>query len=195
MLSIVVSSFALSPGAPKLGEHRVTARAAASRAAFSLGPALTVAALPAHAEPLQALAALDSQQVILPTTLLAEDGGIFGIVATVIVAGLGLFVLNFIKDAAFEVGSQVEERGDRIRQATDGDSAKSKKGSFTYDDSGTGANNALPEEGLLKKSKQMKSDGTRYAPWMVIDEDGVEARKKERLDRIKKEKKKGLFGN
>ena len=30
-----------------------------------------------------------------------------------------------------------------------------------------GANNALPEEGLLKKSKQMKSDGTRYAPWMV----------------------------
>jgi len=29
----------------------------------------------------------------------------------------------------------------------------------------------------------------------VIDEDGVEARKKERLDRIKKEKKKGLFGN
>ena len=50
----------------------------------------------------QALAALDSQQVILPSTLLAEDGGIFGIVATVIVAGLGLFVLNFIKDAAFE---------------------------------------------------------------------------------------------
>ena len=36
------------------------------------------------------------------------------------------------------MGSQVEERGDRIRQATDGDSAKSKKGSFTYDDSGTG---------------------------------------------------------
>ena len=30
-----------------------------------------------------------------------------------------------------------------------------------------GANNKLPEEGLLKKSKQMKSDGTRYAPWMV----------------------------
>ena len=101
LLSIWASSFALSPGAPKLGEHRVTARAAASRAAFSLGPALTVAALPAHAEPLQ-LAALDSQQVILPTTLLADDGGIFGIVATVIVAGLGLFVLNFIKDAVFE---------------------------------------------------------------------------------------------
>merc|ERR1712166_1491377 len=93
-----------------------------------------------------------------------------GIVATVIVAGLGLFVLNFIKDAAFEVGSQVEERGDRIRQATDGDSAKSKKGSLKY-------------------------DGTRYAPWMVIDEDGVEARKKERLERIKKEKKKGPLGS
>ena len=102
MLSILASSLALSPGAPKLGEHRVTARAAASRAAFSLGPALTVAALPVHAEPLQALAALDSQQALLPTTLLAEDGGIFGIVATVIVAGLGLFVLNFIKDAVFE---------------------------------------------------------------------------------------------
>jgi len=27
----------------------------------------------------------------------------------------------------------------------------------------------------------------------VIDEDGVEQRKKERLERIKKEKKKGLF--
>jgi len=190
----LASSFALSPGAPKLGEHRVTARAVASRAAFSLGPALSVAALPAHAEPLQSLVTDYSQQSALPMTLIAEDGGIFGIVATVIVAGLGLFVLNFIKDAAFEVGSQVEERGDRIRQATDGDSAKSKKGSFTYDDSGTGANNALPEEGLLKKSKQTKSDGTRYAPWMVIDEDGVEARKKERLERIKKEKKKGLFG-
>ena len=102
MLSILASSFALSPGAPKLGEHRVTARAVASRAAFSLGPALSVAALPAHAEPLQALATDYSQQSALPMTLIAEDGGIFGIVATVIVAGLGLFVLNFIKDAAFE---------------------------------------------------------------------------------------------
>ena len=102
MLSILASSFALSPGAPKLGEHRVTARAVASRAAFSLGPALSVAALPAHAEPLQSLVTDYSQQSALPMTLIAEDGGIFGIVATVIVAGLGLFVLNFIKDAAFE---------------------------------------------------------------------------------------------
>jgi choline kinase len=39
----------------------------------------------------------------------------------------------------------------------------------------------------------MKADGTRYAPWMDIDEDDVEQRKKERLERIKKEKKKGLF--
>ena len=101
MLSILASSLALSPGAPKLGEHRLAAQAVASRAAFAMGPALTVAALPVHAEPLPALAALDAQQA-LPMTLLAEDGGVFGIVATVIVAGLGLFVLNFIKDAVFE---------------------------------------------------------------------------------------------
>ena len=104
MISILASALALSPGAPKLGEQRVTARVAASRAAFSLGPALTAAALPAHAEPLQALAALDSQQAALPTSLLADgsDGGVFGLIATVIVAGLGLFIVNFIKDAAVE---------------------------------------------------------------------------------------------
>ena len=102
MISILASTLALSPGAPKL-EQRVTARVAASRAAFSLGPALTAAALPAHAEPLQALA-LDSQQAALPTSLLADGdgGGIFGLIATVIVAGLGLFIVNFIKDAALE---------------------------------------------------------------------------------------------
>ena len=108
MISILASTLALSPGAPKL-EQRVTARAAASRAAFSLGPALTAAALPAHAEPLQALAALDSQQAALPTSLLADggDGGIFGLIATVIVAGLGLFIVNFIKDAALECARQL----------------------------------------------------------------------------------------
>ena len=108
MISILASALALSPGAPKL-EQRVTARVAASRAAFSLGPALTAAALPAHAEPLQALAALDSQQAALPTSLLAEDGGggIFGLIATVIVAGLGLFIVNFIKDAALECARQL----------------------------------------------------------------------------------------
>ena len=108
MISILASALALSPGAPKL-EQRVTARVAASRAAFSLGPALTAAALPAHAEPLQALAALDSQQAALPTSLLADggDGGIFGLIATVIVAGLGLFIVNFIKDAALECARQL----------------------------------------------------------------------------------------
>jgi len=107
MISILASTLALSPGAPKL-EQRVTARVAASRAAFSLGPALTAAALPAHAEPLQALA-LDSQQAALPTSLLADggDGGIFGLIATVIVAGLGLFIVNFIKDAALECACQL----------------------------------------------------------------------------------------
>ena len=107
MISILASTLALSPGAPKL-EQRVTARVAASRAAFSLGPALTAAALPAHAEPLQALA-LDSQQAALPTSLLADGdgGGIFGLIATVIVAGLGLFIVNFIKDAALECARQL----------------------------------------------------------------------------------------
>ena len=107
MISILASTLALSPGAPKL-EQRVTARVAASRAAFSLGPALTAAALPAHAEPLQALA-LDSQQAALPTSLLADggDGGIFGLIATVLVAGLGLFIVNFIKDAALECARQL----------------------------------------------------------------------------------------
>lgn len=165
MLGIFVSSLALSPGAPKLGEHRLAARATAARAALSLGPAFTVAALPVHAEPLPALAALDVQQ--LPMTLIAEDGGIFGLVATVIVAGLGLFVLNFIKDAALEyasartpqregyqvstltrapsraaplrrVGSQVPERGNRIKEQTGGGDA-TPKGSYMYDDYGTGA--------------------------------------------------------
>ena len=108
MISILASTLALSPGAPKL-EQRVTARVAASRAAFSLGPALTAAALPAHAEPLQSLAALDSQQAALPTSLLADgsDGGVFGLIATVIVAGLGLFIVNFIKDAALECACQL----------------------------------------------------------------------------------------
>ena len=161
MLGIFVSSLALTPGAPKLGEHRLAARATAARAALSLGPAFTVAALPVHAEPLPALAALDVQQ--LPMTLIAEDGGIFGLVATVIVAGLGLFVLNFIKDAALEyasartpqregyqvstltraaplrrVGSQVPERGNRIKEQTGGGDA-TPKGSYMYDDYGTGA--------------------------------------------------------
>ena len=184
MISILASALALSPGAPKLGEQRVTARVAASRAAFSLGPALTAAALPAHAEPLQALAALDSQQAALPTSLLADgsDGGVFGLIATVIVAGLGLFIVNFIKDAAVEVGSQLPERASRISEQVGG---KQEQG-FVYDDSGTGANNKLPEKGLLKKSKQVKADGTRYAPWMIIDEQAVESRKKNRLDAIKK---------
>merc|ERR1719359_1216741 len=162
MISILASALALSPGAPKL-EQRVTARVAASRAA------------------------LDSQQAALPTSLLADGdgGGIFGLIATVIVAGLGLFIVNFIKDAALEVGSQLPERANRISEQTSGGGGEQQQG-FLYDDSGTGANNALPEKGLLKKSKQMKADGTRYAPWMVIDEQAVEARKKKRLDEIKK---------
>ena len=37
------------------------------------------------------------------------------------------------------MGSQVPDRVDRIKQGTDGASAAQKKGTFTYDDSGTGA--------------------------------------------------------
>ncbi len=85
------------------------------------------------------------------------------------------------------------ERLERISS----DSGAPKQTGFVYDDSGTGANNKLPEKGLLKKSKQIKADGTRYAPWMVIDESAVERYKRERLERKKKEaavtKKKGLF--
>ena len=95
------------------------------------------------------------------------------------------------------VGSQVPERLERISS----DSGAPKQEGFLFDDSGTGANNKMPEKGLLKKSKQIKADGTRYAPWMVIDESAVEKYKRERLERKKKEaaglyakeKKKGLF--
>ena len=93
------------------------------------------------------------------------------------------------------VGSQVPERLERIN--TGGGGGGAKQDGPLFDDSGTGANTKLPEKGLLKKSKQMKADGTRYAPWMIIDESAVEKFKRQRAERKKKEqaasKKKGLF--
>jgi len=128
-------------------------------------------------------------------TMLVADIDIGGSIATVVVVGLGLFILNFIKDAVTEVGSQVPERLERIN--TGGGGGASKQDGPLFDDSGTGANTKLPEKGLLKKSKQMKADGTRYAPWMIIDESAVEKFKRQRAERKKKEqaasKKKGLF--
>ena len=113
--------------------------------------------------------------------LLADEGGIFGLVATGIVALFVVFIAGYAFQA-LQIGGEVAGTGiERIRRETGGSGGGGP--SFVYDDSGTGANNKLPEPGLLKKSKQVKADGTRYAPWMIIDEDAVERTKKNRLQR------------
>merc|ERR1719353_658661 len=170
-------SFALALRPTQLLGQRHLVVVSAKRAALAVGPAaLTVVPLQAQASE------ADAAPVQLPQMLLADDGGIFGTLATVVVVGFLVIIGGFALDAAKEVASQTPERMDRVFGGGGGDAPQSKE-KFVYDDRGTGANNKLPEPGLLKKSKQVKADGTRYAPWMIIDEDAVERTKKNRLQR------------
>ena len=98
MFSIVVTSLALVPGAPKMAERRIAMPAA--RAALAVAaPAAVSVATPAHAELLPGAAA---DAVTVMPTLLVADIDIGGSIATVIVLGLTLFIANFIKEAIFE---------------------------------------------------------------------------------------------
>ena len=57
--------------------------------------------------------------------------------------------------AVKEVADQAPDRIERIKEQTGAGLGKPVDTGDLYDDSGTGANNALPEKGLLKKSKQV----------------------------------------
>lgn len=82
---------------------------------------------------------------------------------------------------------------------------KVEKGTFAFDNSGNIMNQrsaAQQEEDLQKElaarkakgkiSKQTRADGTRLAPWMVIDEDKVDAIKKKKDAERKARRQRGL---
>lgn len=169
MLAVLSSSLGLL-AQPSLMRQPVSA--AASRSVLTMGPSA--------ADELVLL-----QQ--LPTTLVADDGGgIVGLIATGIVAALGLFIASYAFKALQEVASQAPDRAERIFGEDGGGGKQQQKQEFVYDDSGTGANNKKPEKGLLKKSKQFKADGSKYAPWQNIDENRLEQAKKERARQKRK---------
>lgn len=168
---LAACSGALLSYQPHLGLVRRPFSAAASR------PVLTMSADSMLGEASAADALVPLQQ--LPTTLVADGGGVGGIIATGLIVVLILFIGNYAFQALAEVASQAPERAERIF-TNDGGGAKEQQPDFLYDDSGTGANNKLPEKGLLKKSKQFKPDGSKYAPWQNIDEDRLAQIKKER---------------
>jgi hypothetical protein len=122
-----------------------------------------------------------------------QGGGIFdtivGGVFTVLCLGLAGFILKFAFDAASEVASQTGERMDRLGIGQDSGPVSKEPiyddTDYSYKDLKKSVPNSRER---VKKSKQFKADGTRLAPWMVIDEDKVEKLKKARAERIAKEK-------
>ena len=155
---------------PTLGLVRRPLSTAASRSVLAMSADSMVGA-PWAADVLAPL-----QQ--LPTMLVA-DIDVVGTIATGLVILLVLFIGSVAAQALAEVASQAPDRAERIREQTSSGGGGDGP-DFLYDDSGTGANNKKPEKGLLKKSKQFKADGTKYAPWQSIDEDRLAQMKKDR---------------
>lgn len=156
----------------------------------------------AAAEPRDLLAraaAFTSVLVSLPANALEEASDIpqvVNIVLTAFVAGFVLFILKFALEFATEVGSQTEERLDRLgannkapRQRVTGTLFDDTD--FSYKDNQRAVENSRTRK---KQSKQMASDGKRFAPWMVIDEKRVEQVKAQRKA-AKKTKQQSGFKN
>lgn len=133
----------------------------------------------------QAAGALAPALASLPANALedaAEIPDAVNIVLTVFVAGFVLFIGKFALEFATEVGSQTEERLDRL--GVNNDRAPRQRVTdffdetdFSYKDNQRAVENSRTRK---KQSKQMTADGKRFAPWMVIDEKRVEQVKAQR---------------
>ena len=159
--------------------------AAHSSAALTAATTFVYTALPAHA--------LAGQKADFGSQAATSNDGIpdiVGLLFTVLVAGLGLFILKYVYDFAAEAIAQAPERADRLGlTGGGGGSPKSTEPvyddtDFAYKDLSKSVENSRTRK---KESKQMKADGSRFAPWMVIDEKRVEAAQKQR----KLDKKRG----
>ena len=184
VLSLVVlasPTTALQVGDAKVGSARPapTKPALNSRAPFFIAP--TKPALTSRAPFLAACSALVTA---LPAVADEGDLDVLNGVLSVAVGGLFLFVAKFAVEALGEVASQTPERLDRLGITGNKGAGRPRSVGTVYDDTDfTYKDNQRAVENSrtrVKKSKQFKADGTRLAPWMVIDEDKVAATKAKR---------------
>ena len=118
----------------------------------------------------------------------ASDLDPLNLILSVFVGAFVLFIGKFAVEAATEVGSQVEERSERLGLGKGGGGRSSPKiiyedVDYSYKELSKPVENSRTRK---KESKQIKADGTRFAPWMVIDEKMTEKVKKERRENKKK---------
>jgi hypothetical protein len=125
-----------------------------------------------------------------------DGGGIFDFllnsILTVFVLGFAAFIVKYAYDAYKIVESQSDVRAERLGWNKDRapDEPVSNEPlydnfDYTYKNLSEKVENSRTRKG---QSKQVKADGTRFAPWMNIDEDKVAEMKANREKRLAKEK-------
>ena len=157
-------------------------------------PNLVKAAQPAVSSKLTAAIATAPLFASLPAFAYEDAADLDGLngILTVAVGFFVVFIGGFAFSAAAEVGSQVEERADRLGFNQKGGGARRPQivyedVDYTYKDLSKPVENSRTRK---KQSKQVKADGKRFAPWMIIDEEMVE---KNRAKRVENKRKTGKF--
>ena len=193
---VATAALSLTPGAPT----KLHSSGLASAGRPQLAPLSVLSRAPHEwAAPAARLAAT------LPAAAMAEDGGfdIVNLILTGIIGSFVLFIGSFAFEAVSEVGTQAGKIAEYDRKNP---RAKSKQAKVVYDDTGGGAffNNKSEEQqaAQLRKdlemrkkkgaaSKQVKADGSKFAPWMNIDEERVNKIRAERTAERNAKKKAG----